>query len=583
MRLFGRRPKKVAREFDPDHTFLESENSPDFDFASLEGRIVSPIRLRSLYFFASFATLVFLVFVIRVFSLQIVEGDKFLSIAEQNATDEQIIFADRGVIFDRNGVELAWNLPKNEGRDFPARAYIADGGFGHLLGYVKYPAQDAKGKYWREFYEGSYGVEEYCNENLNGENGSILTEKSAQGEEALSQKEVPKVDGENVEVTIDANLQKALSKAIQGVADEGGYRAGVGLVMDVKTGELLAMTSYPEFSPNDFVSEDLDSNFVQSLFTDPKTPFLNRAVQGLYSPGSIVKPFIAFAALREGIIDGDTKVLSTGSISVQSPYDPDVVSIFRDWRKEGHGPTDVRFAIADSVNTFFYAIGGGYKDQPGLGITRIASYLKSFSIGQKTGFQLGGEVEGVVPTPDWKAQIFDGDIWRLGDTYNTSIGQYGFQVTPMQMVRAVGALASMGTLHTPYIVKTDCGKDFSPSPASLPFLLDEQSVQPVMEGMRMVVTEGTGRTVNLEGSEIAAKTGTAQTGPGKKFINSWTMGFFPYEEPEYAFVVLMERAPVDTAFSASVVLRRAMEEMRGYEESYFFKEETIESPSATDN
>jgi penicillin-binding protein 2 len=352
-------------------------------------------------------------------------------------------------------------------------------------------------------------------------------------------------------------MQQKAYEAMTDLSGRVGYEGGAVAIMDIETGEILTLTSYPEYNPN-ILSSGEDDKTIKALFNDERKPFLNRALGGLYSPGSIVKPFIALAALHEGIITENTRFYSEGTLEVVSPYDPNVVSVFRDWQDEAVGWTDVRKALAESVNNFFYIIGGGYKGQPGLGITKIKKYVKVFGFGSKTNIALSGEVSGVIPDPDWKAKIFNGDIWRLGDTYNTAIGQYGFQVTPIQMLRSVASLANGGKLLTPYIVFDEN----TVQSVTLSENFSEEHIKIVQEGMRQVVTDGTGVFLNVPYVDSAAKTGTSQTGPRNSLINSWVIGFFPYEQPKYAFVVLMERGPKKADISASFVMRQIMDWIR---------------------
>jgi penicillin-binding protein 2 len=204
----------------------------------------------------------------------------------------------------------------------------------------------------------------------------------------------------------------------------------------------------------------------------------------------------------------------------------------------------MRRAIAVSSDVYFYAIGGGFQDQKGLGIAKIDEYARRFGFGALTGFIFDGEAEGVIPTPEWKEKVFD-DPWRLGDTYNTAIGQYGFQVSPLQVVRYVGALANGGTLLTPQLVMgaTAEAKNVGVSDAEL---------QVVREGMRAAVTDGgTAAALNISGIEIAGKTGTAQVGAHNEYMNSWAIGFWPASKPKYAFAVVLEKAPAGTNSGAA--------------------------------
>jgi penicillin-binding protein 2 len=217
--------------------------------------------------------------------------------------------------------------------------------------------------------------------------------------------------------------------------------------------------------------------------------------------------------------------------------------VFTDWK--AHGSVDMRRAIAVSSNIYFYIIGGGFEGQKGIGITRMHDFLEHFAVNAQSGIDLPGEVSGIVPNPEWKLKAFD-DEWRLGDTYLTSIGQFGFQTTPLAMLRAYAAIANGGTLVTPTIVKTD-----TPRGATTTLELPAAHRRIIIEGMRQGAIEGTARTLNRNDVTIAAKTGTAELGATKAYVNSWVAGFYPYEKPKYAFIFLMEHGPRANLFGSS--------------------------------
>lgn len=564
--MWFKRKRKFNRVgIDFDEILMDSHNIPSFDTQQFEGRIETSISKRSVWAIGIFFLVAVLIFLGRLQSLQIKKGEAYFGLSERNSLDSEIIFADRGVIFDRNNVELAWNERTADMKefDYSRRSYTELPGHSLLLGYIKYPQKDKAGFFWQTYFDGLDGIEKTYNESLNGVNGSKIVEANVMGEVFSENIVNPPAHGKNLTLSIDSRLQAKMSESIKTLSDEMGYLGGVGLMMDIQNGELIIATSYPEYN-SEILSNGEDREMINSFIRDPNKPFLNRSVGGLYSPGSTVKPFIALGALNEKIIDANTIIYSSGDIKVQNPYDKELFTTFRDWQEGGHGQTDVTKAIAESVNTFFYAIGGGYKDQAGLGISRIEQYIKLFEIGDPTGVDILGEVTGVVPSPEWKKKVFKGDAWRLGDTYNTSIGQYGFQATPMQMLRAIGAIANSGTLVTPHVVVGDefefkkIEKDFLPSDFEL-----------VREGMHKVVTEGTGQVLNVGYVNIAAKTGSAQTGAGNKFINSWVVGFFPYENPRYAFTVLMEKGPSGATRSASFAARGFFDWVQANAPEYF--------------
>jgi penicillin-binding protein 2 len=557
MRLWSRKNKLIRKTIDPDEVFLDAYNSPQFDTQQFEGRIEKPISKQSVRIIGLVFLLIAIVFSFQLGKLQIAKGETYFDISENNTLFRSLVFADRGVVYDREGKELAWNEVRKEGEAFSARSYIQDPGFGVLLGYVQYPKTDKQGFYWQTEFVGVQGLESQYNDILNGENGYKIVERNALGDSVSENIVNLPIDGENINLTVHAGMQTAMYNAMADLSERIGYQGGAGLLMDIETGELLVATSYPEYDPQKFADAE-DSAYISQTLNDARTPFLNRFVSGLYSPGSTVKPFIALGALHEGLITGNTQVLSTGKITIPNPYNPELFSTFRDWQEDGVGMTNVVKAIAESVNTFFYAIGGGYKNQDGLGVTKIEKYIRLFGIGSSTQSGIAGEVDGVVPNPTWKARVFPDDtVWRLGDTYNTSIGQYGFQVTPMQMINAVAKLVSDGYSPSPTLMPRLTQKDLTRSSDWIDF--DERDIDLVKRGMRQVVTDGTGRLLNVSYIDVAAKTGTAQTGRNNEFVNSWSMGFFPYQNPKYAFAVLMEKGPSENDLSASFAMRQFLD------------------------
>ncbi len=563
--IFRKRRKLNKVGIDFDEILMDSHNVHAFDTQQFEGRIEKTISKNAPWLIGGFFVLVIIIFIARLNTLQIQKGEEYAVLAERNSLDSNIVFADRGVIFDRNDVELAWNVRTLEMSEFDhsLRAYTTEPGHSVLLGYLKYPQKDKRGFYWQTSYTGMDGVEKERNDYLNGVNGSKTIEINALGEVSSENILNAPVHGKNLHLTIDSRLQTAMYNSIKKLSEDIGYQGGAGAIMDINTGELIVATSFPEYDPN-IISDGQNTEVINGYFNDTKKPFLNRLVSGLYSPGSTVKPFIALGALNEGIITPQTTVLSTGEVRVQNPYDKTLYTTFRDWQEGGHGVTNVTKAIAESVNTFFYAIGGGYGSQEGLGITKIEEYIKLFEIGNKTGVDILGEVSGTVPNPEWKKKVFKGDAWRLGDTYNTSIGQYGFQVTPVEMLRAISSIANSGTLVSPHVI-SDTSLTFKRLEKDLP----ESDYEVVREGLRKVVTEGTGGAMNVPYVHIAGKTGSAQAGVGNKFINSWSLGFFPYENPKYAFVLMMERGPSEGTRSASFAMRGFLDWVEANAPEYF--------------
>lgn len=535
--------RKKFREIDPDEILLDSANAGEFDLDQFEGRIERPLSARSFIAAGVVIGLVAVILLGRSVDLQIVKGTAYAKQARENQLERKVIFADRGVLEDRAGRELAWNERASVEDDYSTRVYAAYRGLGHAIGYVKAPAKDSSGFYYRDTYTGVDGAEKAFDGKLRGENGITLTETDARGKIVSEAKVSPPAVGSKIVLSIDALVNQGLFDAIGDRARAAGATGGAGVIMDVRTGELLAMTSYPEYSPGRIVSGDPAA--IRSYTSDKRLPFLNRATDGLYSPGSIVKPLMAAAAINEGVIDEYKQILSTGALTLPNPYDPEHPSIFKDWRVNGW--TDARRAIAVSSDVYFYQIGGGFQDQPGLGIARIDDYLRRFGFGSDAGLAGFSEVAGTIPTPEWKAANFNGDPWRVGNTYHTAIGQYGTQVTPLQAARMVAAIANGGILFTPSIIA-------SSTPKGAHTDISLHALQVAREGMRLGVTEGIAGAVNFPFVSVAAKTGTAQVGLRNESQNAWMIGFWPYDNPKYAYAVVLEKMPAGTQIGGSGVM-----------------------------
>jgi len=556
--------KRIKKDIDPDEIFLDSKNLPNFNTQQFEGRLEKAIPKRSIFIMGLFFVIVSVIFVWQVVNLQIIKGEIYFKKSENNTLMKQPIFADRGLIYDRLGTLLSWNTWGKEDINklsSPERSYYPFPGFGLLLGYVSAPAKDSSGNYWQDNFIGKDGIESYYNDTLTGVNGERITETDVKGtvqsENVIQQ---PKA-GTDVKLSIDARIQKKMYDSISNMAQSVNFQGGAGVLMDIKTGEILAMTSYPEYDSN-ILSQGGDSTTISGYFSDKRKVFLNRAISGLYSPGSIVKPFLGYAALVENVITPLKTIFANGTISIPNPYFPNQKSIFKDHGT--FGDVDMRKAIAISSDIYFYEVGGGFESQKGLGIANIDKYAKIFGIGEKTGVNLNGEKDGVVPTPEWKAKNFKGDPWRVGDTYNTAIGQYGFQVTPIQMARAAEGIANAGVIYTPHITLGD--KNYS-TPEVIP--VDTAKMSVVKEGMRMAVTEGTCTALNIPSVQVAAKSGTAQVGFGNTNTNSWIVGFFPYDNPKYAFALVMERGPKAASGNATRVMSEVIDYMSVYTPEYF--------------
>ena len=541
--MFWKRKNKKDVSF--EEILLDSSNLPSFNQGRMEGKKELPITSYNVGVVAVLFVLIALWFLSKLFLLQITQGAEFRDISENNSLDETVIIAERGVVYDRNGELLAWNEPDKDGAySFPVRAYTDRNGLGQLIGYVSYPLKDKRGFYYRTEYIGRNGVESSFNELLSGKNGQQLIETDALGE-VIGEHivEQPK-SGKELTLSLDVRLSEAMHDIIATSTAQSGSRSGAAAIMDIHTGEIIAMTSYPSYDP-EVMAEGDDIDLIAQYNTDERFPFLNKVLAGVYTPGSIVKPFVAYAALVEDVISPNKIIVSTGEIVIPNPYNPNNPSVFRDWR--AHGKMTMKEAIAFSSNVYFYIIGGGFRDQEGLGIMKINTYFSLFGFGERTNVDLANEQSGTVPNPDWKREHFDDD-WRLGDTYFTSIGQYGWQVTPLQMLVAYGGLANGGKFFVPHVEKGKVGEYREVA-------LDPWALDIVREGMHMTTyyAGGTARSLEKDYVKIAAKSGTAELDSAKSRLNTWAAGFWPYEDPQYSFVVLMENAPYSNSLGGTTL------------------------------
>ncbi len=583
--IFGKKKHKRYSEIAPDEIFIDSSNIPEFNTSQFEGRLERPITRSTLYILVLFGFAVFAVFIVRAGIMQVGSGDLYSNRSQNNILRQIPIFAGRGVIYDRTGQILAWNAPSEVAKTLTVststptptasifteepvahRDYATTTGLAHVIGYVQYPSKDKNGFYYQEDFQGVDGVEKYYNDQLSGINGSRFIEVDAKGE-VISQNVVrPAIQGNDIKLSIDSRVESALYKNIKDISDRVGFTGGAGIIMDVRTGEVLAMTSYPEFS-SQIMSDKTDKASINAFFNDKSgKPFLDRIIVGLYTPGSIVKPYMAIGALTENVIDPSTVIVTKGSISLPNPYDPNLSTIFRDWKNLG--PLDMRHAIAMSSDVYFYTIGGGYKDQKGLGILNIDKYLQLFGFGSDIPDSFFSSQRGTIPTPEWKKKTFNED-WYVGDTYHTVIGQYGTQVTPVQVVRAVSAIANGGLLLVPTILKTDPGTETTSLRVERTIDLSQKNFQIVREGMRLSVELGTSVALNVPYVKLAAKSGTAELGVSKSKVNSWITGFWPYENPHYAFTVMLESGSVHNLIGAAAAMKQQLEWMHIYTPEYF--------------
>ena len=428
-----------------------------------------------------------------------------------------------------------YDLFCGDGRD--AKSCVST--LSHILGYTGKISPEELEKFGGEYlqidYIGKMGIEYFWEPDLRGVNGEKQIEVDAMGKEKKIINEEKGEDGHNLVLSIDVVLQKKLEEAVAAHLDELKANRGSAVAMDPSNGEILALVSLPAYNNNAF-ARGITAEEYGKLIDNPDKPMFNRSVSGEYPSGSTIKPVIAAAALEEGIINENTTFLSAGGMSIGQWF-------FPDWKAGGHGRTSVRKAIAESVNTFFYYIGGGYRDFRGLGVDRIVEYGKLFGLGTQTGVDLPGEASGFLPTKQWKREV-RGERWYIGDTYHLAIGQGDILVTPLQVAAFTSVFANGGKLYRPHLVKEVLSSDDSLimdmdiTPVRENFIKD-YNIRIVREGMRQAVTKGSARGLSALPVSAAGKTGTAQWS-SKRSPHAWFTGFAPYENPEIVITVLVE-------------------------------------------
>lgn len=427
-----------------------------------------------------------------------------------------------------------------------SREYAKLSGLSHILGYTGKISPDEVEKnpdYFLSDRIGKTGIESEYEKYLRGKHGVEQIEVNSKGNIVrvlVQDGSREPVSGYNTTLYLDRGLQEKTGEALRKGIEESKkatgndkVNSGVAMAIDVNTGGILSMVSLPDYDNNLF-STQISSTDYQKLVTDESYPMFDRAIKGTYPPGSIIKIVMAAAGLSEGVITTNTAFDTPSEIKI-GDY------TFPDWKD--HGMTDIEKAIAESNNIFFYSIGGGFDKIKGIGINNIKKYWKLFGLGEKTGIDLPGEAEGLLPDPEWKKKIKN-ENWYIGDTYHVSIGQGDLLVTPIQMLRATAAIANGGKLLEPQLVhkitnqKGEVIEEFDPKVERENFI-SPSIIKTIQEGMRLTVTGGSAQNLNDLPVSVAGKTGTAQFLNNEK-THAWFECYAPYENPQIAVVVLID-------------------------------------------
>jgi len=650
--------------------------------------------------------IVMLVYVSRLFSLQIINGNEYVSLADENRRSNINLPTQRGLITDRNGYVLAKNvpsynvvitpayLPLDDGAiqgvfrelssliDLPVSqgelneetvrlftpcetdlgitqiVFIADSlapydpvrvkcnvdqttamviqeksadlpGVGieveavrdyptgeltaEIIGFLG-PVPAAYEKYYTDLgfvagrdKVGYAGIESWMQEELGGKNGLRTVEVDGAGQ-IIRDLEVPvnPVPGYNVELTIDTRLQAAAKSAVK--TELEGWNAWIGeermtkaavIAMNPKTGEILALVSYPTFE-NNRMARQIPADYYQQLVTDPDKPLFNYAISGEFPPGSVYKMAAALGILNEDVVTPGQQVEDMGKITILQKYSVNDIGTPREyvcWDEAGHGPVDYLHGIAWSCDVYWYKVGGGYGTEVpvGLGIWRMNEYAAAIGYGEPTGIELPGEASGLLPDPTWKRTTL-AENWSTGDTYIATMGQGFVLSTPLQVLVSAATIANDGIHMKPTLIKqvTDSEGNvivpFTPTVVAditkdkVITVYDENSyatnekisVEPwvielAQEGMRLVTLPGGTADKTFATMEIptAGKTGTAEfcddmankknlCSPGNWPAHAWYMGYAPYDDPEIAVVAFVYYGGEGASVSAPIV-RKVMD------------------------
>jgi penicillin-binding protein 2 len=563
-------------------------SSSGFGGAAGEERPLGRIRMMQILFI-----IIFVLYGIRLFDMQIVSGEQYRRRSYDIARRTTIIPAQRGEIFDRGfsdpvamnddsfavsitpaevpdgeipgliarvagllkvppreieekippqyyylyqPLEIASNvsfeiiavlaenvdaLPGLSWQPKPIRLYGDVGSLSHIIGYVGNITRDELTQLYNQGYQqgdviGKMGIEREYDEILRGREGRETRTVDVRGRRITGEGNVrePPITGKNLVLTIDKSIQLLTEQAL-------GSRMGAAVVMR-PNGEILAMVSYPWYDPNLFNRSSMNAEF-QGLSNDQNKPFLNRAIQSGYPPASTFKILMTTGLLTENLINPEQRINCTGGIDYGQ-------RLWRCWARSGHGWVNMQQALAVSCDIYFWITG-----RDNMGVERIISYAKDFGYGNTTGIDLPGEVDGFIPTTQWKERHFH-ERWLAGDTMNMSIGQGFTLVTPLQMTNLVATVINDGIGYRPHVLKeirdpVSGAIEKTVVPEVIHNMQDKVSprvFETVRQNMRTVVTQGSARYPdNIRAVELAGKTGTAEIGLADRW-HCWFTAYGPY-------------------------------------------------------
>ncbi len=579
------------------------------------------IRGRKVIIFSALLAVGFLLIVAKTFYLQIIKGEHYRTLAEENRIRTFPVPSERGIIYDRFNKELVQNIPsftlsiipadlprsseereallarvaaisgisvddlkKNvtkfnsyayqslvikenldyqsalklyiENADLPGiliqsaskryypvsdtRSPSSTPSFAHILGYLSKINDQELTDRRNEGYQlsdsiGKTGLEKTYERELRGVYGTKKIEVDARGKERNALAIDPPQPGKNIVLTIDIEAQEKLEEAVKKSLSTNKKTKGAAIALNPNTGEILAMVSWPSFDNNDFSGGISTANY-ERYSTDPDLPLFNRLISGTYPPGSTIKLIVAAAALQEKIVNPQTAFTSNGGLNVGGHN-------FKDWKVGGHGITDVTKAIAWSVNTFFYYVGGGYGNFTGMGADTLLGYFQNFNLAKKSGIDVPGERSGFLPSKEWKMEQIK-EPWYVGDTYNISIGQGDILVTPLRVALWTAEIATNGKIVAPHLVSAILDpltkeKNIVPRPVGKQAGVSTVNYGIVRNGMRDCVSYGSCKLLQGLNFSAGGKTGTAQWNSNRP-THAWFTSFAPLNNPQIVVTVLVE-------------------------------------------
>ncbi len=476
--------------------------------------------------------------------LKVDEAEIFHKLSRPRAAYQPVTVKAKATFEDVAAVESRRvEIPEVSVEVVPVRSYPQARSASHVVGRVgEVTDRQLKQPAFADFEPGRVvgqsGLEALYNDDLTGADGLRRMVVNSRGIEIELSEDQPARAGGAVELTLSADLQTAMEAAFKD-------RAGSAVALDPMTGEILGLVSSPGFDPNNFTS-GIERSVWDSLTRDPKTPLLNRAIQGQYAPGSLFKVVVAAAGLEEGLITPESTTFCPGRASIYG-------HVFKCNKPAGHGYVSLGRAIGESCNVYFYQLGAR------LEIGRLAAYARKFGLGSVSAVDLPNEASGLIPDPAWKERLFK-TPWYQGETISVSIGQGQVLATPLQMARMMAAIANGGRLVQPHIVRLVAGRPvvYEP-PRSLGF--KPSTVAAIRRGLFMAVNSGgSAGLARIVGLDVAGKTGSAQVVSSAKLTkgiesiqpHAWFSGFAPLENPRMVIAVLVDNGGSGGAAAAPV-------------------------------